>query len=261
MHQDYEDYAVYWIPRTDSALSVFGAGWTGWCADRGAVADLPEIRRLRRGRPEAPGSNATYGLHAALSTPFRLDRGRTVWSLDQRLLALSQALPSVRLPKLEVMVMDGRVVLSLARPSRSVNQVARCLTDLIRGIRRDGGHQRYTGASTIAGIYLPGMGAWSDAGMLETGRFHIALTDRMDLADAMDMADDLTPALASVLAEPQTLADLALVGNPGRGRPWRLIERYPLAEEPRRQTDGLPRSMTCRGPRLWAPLDTGLAIV
>ncbi|MEM9059503.1 MAG: DUF1045 domain-containing protein [Pseudomonadota bacterium] len=261
MHQDYEEFAIYWIPRTETSLSVFGAGWTGWCADRGTVADLPEIRRLRRGRQEAPGSGAVHGLHAALSAPFRLARGKTVWALDHDLMALAQMIPAIRLPRFEVTVLDGRVVLALSRPSRPVSKLTRFVAEVVRDVRKEPGYISYHGTSTVAGIYLPGMAAWSDAGATEAGRFHIALTDRMGLADAFDMVDELTPALDEVLVEPQLVADLVLMGNPGRGRPWRMVERYPLAEEPRRQTDGLPRSMTCRGPRLWAPLDTGLAIV
>ena len=36
--------------------------------------------------------------------------------------------------------------------------------------------------------------------------------------------------LEPVLNERHRLSDLALMGDPGFGRPWRLLHRYPLAE-------------------------------
>ena len=75
------------------------------------------------------------------------------------------------------------------------------------------------------------------------------------------MADSLAPCLRTILDEPQFLSEIALIGNPGRGRPWRVIERYPLAEEPMRGGVNTPTGMACKGPRLFEPLETGMAIV
>lgn len=261
MHSDYEEFAIYWMPRQGSALAAFGAGWTGWCADRGTRSDLPEYRRLRRGRPEMPGASTLHGLHCVLKAPFRLARGRTVWSLDHDLMALAQSLPAVRLPKFEVTAFDGQVVLALSRPSRPMARLMRNIDDVIRPIQAGARYATYSGQHQVAGIDIPGMRAWTEVDDGSVNRFQIPLSDRMELGLAFDMVDMLAPALRHVLSEPQMMLDLALVGNPGRGRPWRLIERYALADEPRRLGTPAPTGMACHGPRIYDPLNTGMAIV
>lgn len=261
MHSDYEDYAIHWVPRAGSALAAFGAGWTGWCAERGVSSDLPEFRRMRRGRPEMPGPGALLGLHAVLKEPFRLARGRTVWAMDTELMALAQSLPAVRLPRFEVTVFDGQVVLALSRPSRPIVRLTRHIEDLVKPLQAGPRYARYSGDWDVSGINLPGQRAWVEPEPAPVARFHVPLSDRMELGLAFKMVDDLTPALNAILDESQFLSDIALVGNPGRGRPWRLIERYSLAEEPTRHGVPAPRGMACKGPSLFAPLDTGFAIV
>ena len=261
MHNDYEAFAIDWIPRQGSALAAFGAGWTGWCADRGARSDLPEYRRMRRGRPEMPGKARLRGLHAELKAPFRLSRDQTVWSLDNELMSLAQSLPAVRLPRFEVTVFDGQVVLSLSRPSRSVLRLTRYVDELVRPLQDGPRYKTFTGADSVAGVTIPGMQAWTDFNATSVERFLIPLSDRMELELAFDMADSLALWLRPILAEPQFLSEIALIGNPGRGRPWRVIERYPLAEEPMRGGVNTPSGMACKGPRLMEPLATGMAFV
>lgn len=261
MHSDYVEFAIDWVPRQGSALSAFGAGWTGWCADRGVRSDLPEYRRMRRGRVEMPGKTALRGLHAALKSPFRLARDQTVWSLDHELITLAQSLPAVRLPRFEVTVFDGQVVLSLSRPSRSILRLTRYIDELVRPLQDGPRYTAYSGEDTVAGISIPGMQAWTDFAATSVERFIVPLGDRMELELAFDMADSIGPQLSEVLDEPQFMSEIALIGNPGRGRPWRMIERYPLAEEPMRSGANIPAGMACTGPQLFEPLEAGVAIV
>lgn len=261
MQNDYEEFAVYWVPRAGSALAEFGAGWTRWCAERGMRSDLPEYRYMRRGRPEMPGETGLHGLHSPLKSAFRLGRGRSFWSLEHDLMTLAQSLPSVRLPLFEVNVFDGRVVLALSRPSRPVMRVIRHLEELVRPYEAVPNYVQYTGENGVAGVDLPGMRAWTDCDGASVARFHIPLSDRMELSRAFEMVDTLTPQLSEALREPQFLMDLALMGNPGRGRPWRLIERYAFSDEPMRRETPVPHGMACNGPDLIAPLNTGVVFV
>lgn len=261
MHSDYDALAIDWVPAKGSALAMFGAGWSGWCTDTAISVDLPEYRRLRRGRAEMPGTGARRGLHAALKAPFRLARQQAVWALDSDLMALAQSLPVIRLPQLEVTVMDGHVVLALTRPCRPAVRLVHHLAELLRPFEASPTHVPWRGDGVVPGLSLPGMHAWSKADGMPVERFHLPLSDRMELSLALEMADALNVELAPVLAERQMLGEIALVGSPGKGRPWRLLERYALAEEPTRRLTPTPSGMACKGPRLYAPLDTGLAIV
>ncbi len=261
MHDDYEEFAIHWVPQQGSLLAEFGVGWTGWCAERGMRSNQPEYRWMRRGRPEVPGTTALHGLHAPLKAPFRLAKGRSAWALDHDLIALAQSFPMVRLPRFELCVHDGRVVLSLARPCRSALSLIRSLETVVRPFEAEPGYLQYSGSLGVAGVDLPGMAAWTDFEGTSVSRFHVPLSDRMELDRAFDIVDTLTEHLSQVLREPHLLGDLALMGNPGRGRPWRLVERYALSDEPMPRQVPVPSGMACNGPDLIAPLNTGMAIV
>ncbi len=53
-----------------------------------------------------------------------------------------------------------------------------------------------------------------------------------------------------MLDEPRRLHDVALMGDPGEGRPLRVLQRYDLSDTPvRRGANPLP----CHGPKVLAP--------
>ena len=261
MQQDYEEFAIHWVPRHGTRLAEFGAGWTGWCAEHGMSSDVQEYRWLRRGQPEAPGMSALHGLHAPLKPGFKLAIGQSFWSLEDDLISFAQSLPTIQMPRFEVTVFDGRVVLVPSRPNRPILRLIRNLDAVIRPFEAQPVYSQCAGGQALAGVDLPGMQAWTDFNGGSITGFQVPLTDRMELQRAFDLADSLTPRLKAVLAEPLHLMDVALMGNPGRGRPWRLIERFAFSDEPSRREARVPRGMACNGPELIAPLNTGLAFV
>ena len=90
--------------------------------------------------------------------------------------------------------------------------------------------------------------------MASPERLHLPLTDRLDPGRARAVLAKLETRLAPVLARRQSVADLALVGDPGGGRPWRLLQRYALSGEPASSNAPVPAGMAWRGPSLLAPL-------
>ena len=57
--------------------------------------------------------------------------------------------------------------------------------------------------------------------------------------------EKLQPVLEPILREPRQLHDLALMGDPGEGRPLRVLQRYDLRDWPLRQASN---AMPCYGP-------------
>lgn len=238
----YESYAVYWVPHRGSALAQFGVGWTGWCSDRGDAEDIPEIRRLSRGRSGVPGSVARRGLHAIVKSPFALSADENIWQLHEALEALAHETRMINLPRIELTVFDGQVVLALTNPCAAVVNLMRDVAKVIDPCLK---------VPVYAGSPQPGARDWGSLDMPVMERFHMPLTDHLELGIAYEVVADLRPVLEPILMEDQVLADLALVGDPGDGRPWRLIERYELSQEP--APVKVPIGMDCNGPQLIAP--------
>ncbi len=252
---DCTHYAIWWVPRPGTALGRFGADWTGWCADRGVTGARRALSALSRPRAGVPGAVRLRGLHATIHSPFRLVPGRSAWALENALAEMAGRSAPIRLPRLRVAVDNGRVVLAPMRPDEAVARLLAGARDAVRPFEVARGYAALGGEGAVAagGIVLPDHPeAPAVSPALE--RFRLPLTDRMDPAAAAEIAAELAPFLAEVLAQPQTIADLALVGDPGRGRPWRLLERYALDREAARPGKRLPAGMDYCGPSLMTPL-------
>ena len=261
MQNAYEEFAINWVPRQGSLLAEFGFGWTGWCAERGMRCDLETYRRMRSGYAEAPGTTALTGLHAPLKTPFRLAHEQSFWALDHDLMSLAETFSALLVPQLELSVLDGRVVVVSSRPTRLIRQLIRQVEHTVHRFEADPEHANGTVDHRIGGIDLPGMAAWTRCASVAGAQFHLPLTDRMALDCAFDLVDAISPKMRELLARGATIGDLALLGNPGRGRPWCLIERYVLSDAPQRRLSPQPKGMAYNGPDLTAPSHTGLAFV
>jgi hypothetical protein len=254
-----ERYAVWWLPRPGSALAQFGVDWTGWCPDRGTTHVRRALAVLSRSRAGVPGATRLRGLHATIRAPFRLAPGRSAWALETALAELAGRTPPIRLPRLRLSVDDERVVLA---PMRADEAVTGLLSGVAGTVRRfESGHEDAaltgTGAVTAAGIVLANAPAGHHGPDRPLARFRIPLTDRLEPQAAAGVIGDLAPLLAPIMARPQSLAELALVGDPGRGRPWRLLERFGLDGEAGEGAAQLPAGMDCRGPSMLAPLLAG----
>lgn len=249
---DYASYAIWWVPYPGTGLGRFGAEWTGWCADRGIVWEGADPELPRPGLPDAFGASgalARHGLHAGIRSAFRLAPGRSSWALEDALADLAERTEAIRLPALELTVFDGRVALALSRPDGAVARLLTAVDEALRPFRLPLPY-----AARADGAVAPGRPDREAGAPVSLERFHLPLTDRLDLGTAYRIVAELGPRLDPLLARRQVLADLALVGDPGEGRRWRLLQRHALAGEPARDA-AVPTGMAWRGPSLLAPLD------
>ena len=224
MHGGYARYSVDWVPTAGSALAEFGYRWCGWCAERGSAAGQAEVPGVF-GR-EVPGQMAMHGLHLPLSGPITLPTGRSIWALEQAVEEVAGRVPVLGGMRLELGRVDRRVAL--------------CPVD---------GDHRAGQLSVVVGTALSAF-LGEASGTLAA----LPLTDAIDddLAGRVERA--LAPRLSRILEHSFRITELALMGDPGDGRPWRLLDRYPLALSASNER-GAPSGMGCSGPRLIAPLD------
>ncbi len=240
---DYVSYAIWWVPRPATSLGRFGTEWTGWCADDGIVS---AEHATASPPPGVPGQVGRHGLHATIRPAFRLAPGRSLWALEDALAELAERTEAIRLPSFELTVFDGHVALALSRPDAAVADLLSAVDLALRPFRQP---LPYTRRDGVGGSREPG-GATPPA----LDRFHLPLTDRLGLGTAYQIVAGLEPRLAAVLERQQAVWDMALVGDPGEGRRWRLLQRFALIGEPSSDGAPVPDGMASRGPSLLAPL-------
>jgi len=244
MYDAFDRYALYWVPSSEDPVARFGRDWTGWCADRGEHAPRRSIPGLA---PCAPGllrETARHGFHGVLVPPFRPVSPRAVWALEQALDHVATVSAPVRLPGLRPAVVEGRVALLPRRVPADLDILLGRARAALYGLRERGG----AGAADLAARLCGPFGAVTLSG----DRFHIPLTDPVapDTADRLVAA--LRPAADLVGAQRPAIEEVALMGDPGGGRPLRVLRRYPLLACESEARAGA--TLETRGPRVFLAL-------
>jgi hypothetical protein len=246
MSDEFEKYAVYWVPKRADALARFGASWTGWCSDHGEhrargtfgalSVDLATItKRCRR-----------HGFHAVIKAPFRLSRSR--FSLEHVLGRLAEDSVAFQLPRLRLAVVDRCVALVPVQTNQTlielISQVDQAFAPLDTAPPSDDFAANGDGAPAPLGDQVDQVIKFPTAA---AHRFHMPLSDSISPELALELIEMLQPVLEPMLQQPRRLHDLALMGDPGEGRPLRLLLRYDLRDWPQRQAS---RAMPCQGPHV-----------
>ncbi|HUF86285.1 MAG TPA: DUF1045 domain-containing protein [Thermohalobaculum sp.] len=251
MLDDFARYAVYWVPRRPDPLAQFGAAWTGWCAERGEpcprgsfdghLAGLGvEVAAITR-------ALRCHGLHGAIRAPFRLGPGRSRFSLEHVLDALAETMVAFPLPRFELAVLETRVALVPARSSGSLAALVTRVSDALAPLAAPAGTNGSAGHPPRAAAGDPALVPFRPA----AERFHVPLTDALPIERAHAIRTALAPLVGPMLDAPRRLSELALMGDPGGGRPLRVLLRYGLADRLlRRGAQALP----CHGPEVLTPM-------
>lgn len=251
VHSDYQRYAIAWVPQIGTPLARFGKSWTGWCEDD-PETNAPWPRRTEMGFSGKHWDVALRGLHGTLSQPFRLAPGRSYWRLDDALQAAARSIPAIPMLGFDLSVRDDRLVLLPRHVPGAVERLQGRVADAIHLVAtRPGRPVEYSGTAADLALGMV-------AGMPTTPSFTIPLTDQMPGAKARDMVAMMRPRIAGVVSIPHALCDLALMADPGRGRRWRLLERYRLAEARLDARKRVPECLSCPDQRELPPLETVL---
>ena len=242
MLNDFDRYAIYWQPPVTDSLARFGCDWTGWCAESGDPHSLrvPGARVVNR-------EIAHLGLHGTVCGPFRLRDGSSRWALEDVLRGVAEDHAAVDLPGLELAVVEGQVVL-VAPPSdtRSAKALSGIIAEVeaavapVREAEPRSARARAAAAGTVR--QLPAAGAQ---------KFRIPLTDKLDVTAAFEVMERLRPFIDPILDQERRVSDLALMGDPGGGRPLRLLQRLELGDAAARLANSV---LPCSGPSNLVPM-------
>lgn len=240
MLDDFDRYSIYWVPVRPDSLCPFGCAWMGWCAELGELRPRHQIRHLTDDIAAATRRVWRHGIHAEIAGPFRLRSRAGRWPVEDALNRIADEMVAVELPPLELAVIGGRVALVPASPSRELADTVALVKAAIAPITLAAPYDTAQRAPAVASDILSQLPA------SPAHRFHVPLTDPVDLGTAFRIRNELTPRLAEVLAEPRRVGDLALMGDPGGDRPLRVLQRFELRESaPGRTAAALP----CSGPQ------------
>jgi hypothetical protein len=227
----YARYAIYYAPEPGSALARTGAAWLG-VDPAGAPPPPLEVPGLPRPREELVARAARYGLHATLKAPFRLAAGATAADLAQALDRLAASTSPAEAPGLALDADLGFVALRPAGPCPAVDALAAaCVTELdaLRAPLTAG----ETAAKTKPGLdpsEAAHLARWGYPYVLDRFRFHITLTSFLPPDQARAATTALTPPFAPALAPVFRIDALSLFGDPGGGRPFRLLGQWQLTD-------------------------------
>lgn len=245
MFDDFERYAVYWVPRRPDPLGPFGDSWTGWCAEYGehrARSDFPNLRTLTR-------RLCRHGLHGVIRAPFRPAPGRSRFAIEDALEEIAEETVAVRLPSLELAVVAGRVALV---PSRHEDALAALVERVWEALTPLAGPEAAGPPDGLAEAPPPA----TDDSLLPFRaapghRFHLPLTDPLPLEQAHALKAALGSTVGHLLNAKRSVSMISLMGDPGGNRPLRTLENYALRDTPLRPG---ARVLPTHGPRVIAPM-------
>ena len=224
-------YALYAVPRPETALALFGARWLGWDIETGSEVSPLEMAGL----PPALHTAVTdeprrYGLHGTLKAPFRLLEG---WSEADLVVAAAEFASrrialSASLLRLETL--SSFLALRTRERSPELDSLAsECVVWF----------ERFRAPLTEAEVSRRRLGnlspaqddmlvRWGYPFVFDEFRFHMTLTGSLDAELRTRVSAALAPRLDDILGAPFELTDLVLVVEPEPRARFRVLRRFPL---------------------------------
>ena len=191
--------------------------------------DHPDPKELPCAVAKLTAQPRKYGFHGTLKPPFRLAKDQTAGDLKLACQDLAQSLSPVALDGLALSRIDSFLALTLEGDTNQIDALARkTVRDLDRfrapsSARELERRQKADLTSTQKALLL----RWGYPYVMEAFRFHMTLTGPLDTGQVDPVYKALFPKTATLLADPQTLCDLTLVGEGPDGM-FREIARYHL---------------------------------
>jgi hypothetical protein len=255
MSDEFEKYAVYWVPKRTDALARFGVFWTGWCAEQGEFRARGEFGSFSFDVAAVTRQLRRHGLHAVIKAPFRLGTRRSRFTLEHTLADLIEDSVSFRLPRLHLAVVDGCVALVPRQNCTALGNIVACIEEAIAPLDTAAPSNGFAEAAMPStapeGIVYEEAKAVVQLPAADAHRFHMPLTDQLGLELAFRVMEELQPLLEPMLDDPRALDDIALMGDPGQGRPLRVLQRYDLRDTPLCKAS---RALPCHGPHVLVPM-------
>lgn len=224
-------YALYWAPRPDASLAALGARWLGHDAISAALAKRIAVDGFSDERLERiTASPRLYGLHATLKPPFRLAADSDEAALRAACDQITRGIRPVTVPALRLSLFDGFLALVPSAPCPALDDLAaRCVTEFDNfrqpASETELARRRAAGLTPREEEHLS---RWGYPYVLDSFRFHITLTDRLDPAEAEQLHPILSALFTPAIGQPFTVDDVTLFVQAEPGLPFFQQQRFAL---------------------------------
>lgn len=146
------------------------------------------------------------------------------------------------MPDMVPMISAGRVVMAPNRTPQAVANLVEKVGDMVRLF------QAVPAPATPRAERLPEDDLSPEDSGQPVETFHMAMTGRMDPEGAKPLVDWLYRSVGPMWKQSGPIRSIDLMGDPGGGRPWRLVDRYRLATDTSRWgIQPMPSGMACPG--------------
>ena len=221
-------YAIYFAPPALAEWTNFATRWLGWDMEAGVEVDHPGIEGIDVATvTQVPRK---YGLHATMKPPFRLIDGMSLNDLQVACGQLAGSQPPVTLAGVEIARLGRFLALRPVGDTAGLNALAAACVRELDSFRAPApaaelDRRRASGLTAEQDANLV---RWGYPYVMDTFRFHITLSGRLDKPTLSKVQAALDCHLKPLLPEPFPVQDLALMGEAEDGR-FHLIHRYALS--------------------------------
>lgn len=232
MTDSFERYAVYYAPEAGSALGGFGNAWLGWDPARDEVVNRLAVDGLESGEiADVAGTPSRYGFHGTLKPPFRLAAGAGYEDLAGAVADIAERNPAFEVPGLRLSALGAFIALIPDPDDGPIRALAAELVRELDGLRaplsdEELAHRRKSG---LTGRQDALLAKWGYPYVMEEFRFHLTLTGALSDGMRAKVFDALRPVLRPIEEEPFRFRSICIFGDPGSGRPFRLLDRFTLS--------------------------------
>ena len=229
---DYQRYALYYAPSSQSDLGQFGNAWLG----RDPVTDddlpRPAVSRIDADDVIAATTSPTrYGFHGTLKPPFALKDGQSRAELETEVESLCTETAPITCGPLTLKSIGQFLALLPIKPVAPLENLAGILVRSLNDFRKPEdmaamNKRRAAGLTERQEDYLV---AWGYPYVMEEFRFHLTLSNKLAHEQLARFEESLGPIVAPLCDAPFQIDDICLFGDPGNGKPFRLLKRFALA--------------------------------
>ena len=219
-------YAIYFAPMPATPLHGLGSRWLGRDAHTGEKLAQPALEELVPLTREP----RRYGFHGTLKAPFALREGIREEALMRGCAALAASSGTFRL-RLKVDLLDGFLALVPEDDPAPLRALAeRCLREL-DGFRKPLSEEELARRRTVRLTERQDANLlrWGYPHVLDDFRFHMTLTERLDVSDAAPLAAAAAEHFAAALRDPIAIDGITLFEEPAAGAPFLAIRHFPFS--------------------------------
>lgn len=228
-------YAIYFVPKRDSALDRFGAQLLGYDAWSGENLPFPtHVTQTIADWREVTADPRKYGFHGTLKAPFALAKGKTESALVAACAAFAETPRPIPVIRPVVDGISGFIAVIPAERSRELEWLARdCVTtfDNFRAplTEQDRARRNPDRLTPRQRDYLD---QWGYPYVMDEFRFHMTLTGRLDETRRGGVLQMLRDEFSGMEISSLAVDRIALFRQDDQHSRFRIIDSWPLAPAP-----------------------------